>query len=445
MFSFIFIGREYEMRILLNEIRKMLDFRIVAAVVFICLAGTYVISPFNDLVWIANACWQADAAEAYGANLSQEEREKLETELIPGYRKQIEEYITSHEDFAEVGIRNYEDFDYFYNVTRILSYNNYPDTKKIILEGDEHREFVEKYNITESDFRELTEAEENLVWEHLCARDGGYDELLNLVKKMEEVKSVAQEYDNPDKAANAAKSGFIAKRDEKILATDEINNISAEGSSVGDITTFITVMTAIAIGCVFLILLPSVTRDNLCNMQQLQLSTKCGRRLCFKRFLAMQTISFAVTTVFAAVTVYHLLKAVPAGLWQCKLNGFNNFMVFDLRFWFSGTLLQYTVIMGILAYLLVFASAAVICILSHTSKNYIQLILRSLPFAALFAASPLAFIRCAMCYSADDEAVNLSTLIEVPYIDVVLCVAFFALCIFLFARYNKRLKTRDIF
>lgn len=433
------------MKILLYEIRKMLDFRIVAAVILVCLAVTYVVRPFNDLIYIANSCWQADAAEAYGANISKEEREKLETELIPEYQKQIEEYIASHEDFAKAGIKNYEDFDYFYNVTRFLSYNNYPDTKKIILEDGEYREFVEKYNITEADFREMTEAEEELVRDHLSARNGRHDELLNLLKKAEEVKLVAEEYDNPDKVANAAKSGFIAKRDEKILATDEINNISVEASSVIDITTVITLITVIVIGCVFLILLPSVTRDNLCNMQQLQLSTKCGRRLCFKRFLAMLSISFAVTTVFAAITVYQLWKEVPAGLWQCGLNGFNNFMTFDYRFWFSGSLLQYTVIMGILAYLLVFASTAVICILSHTSKNYIQLILKSLPFAALFAASPLAFIRCAMSYSADNEAGNLSTLIEVPYIDVALCIAVFVLCIFFFARYNKNLKTRDIF
>lgn len=433
------------MKILLYEIRKMLDFRIVAAVIFICLAVIYVVRPFNDLIYIVNSCWQADAAKAYGANISKAEREKLETELIPEYQKQIEEYIAAHEDFAKAGIKNYEDFDYFYNVTRFLSHNNYPDTKKIILEDGEYREFVEKYNITEADFREMTETEENIVLNHLAARNGRYDELLNLLEKKEEVKRAAEEYDNPDKAANAAKSGFVAKRDKQILATNEINNVSVEAHSVIDITTVITVITAIAIGCVFLILLPSVTRDNLCNMQQLQLSTKCGRRLCFKRFLAMLTVSFAVTTVFAAITVYQMCKEVPAGLWQCRLNGFNNFMTFDYRFWFSGSLLQYTVIMGILAYLLVFASTAVICILSHTSKNYIQLILKSLPFAALFAASPLAFIRCAMCYSADNEAGNLSTFIEVPYIDVVLCVAFFVLCIFLFVWYNKKLKIRDIF
>lgn len=433
------------MKILLYEIRKMLDFRIVAAVIFICLAVTYVVRPFNDLIYIGNVCWQADAAEIFGASISREERESFETELTAKYRNEIEEYILSHEDFAQLGINNCEDLDYFYNVTRILAYNNYPDAQKNILEGAEHREFVEKYNITEADFRELTEAEENLVYNHLSAINGRYGELLNLMKKTEEVKQAAEEYDNPDKASNAAKSGFSAERDEKILSTDEINNISVEASPVIDITTVITVITVIAIGCVFLILLPSVTRDNLCNMQQLQLSTKCGRRLCFKRFWAMQTISFAITCVFAAITAYQLWKEVPSGLWQCKLNGFNNFMSFDIRFWFSGTLAQYTVIMGLLAYLLIFASTAVVCILSHTSKNYIQLILKALPFAGVFGVSPLAFIRGAMSYSADSEAYSLSSFIEAPYTDVALCIALLGLCIFLFARYNKKLKTRDIF
>lgn len=433
------------MKILLYEIRKMLDFRIVAAVVFACLAVTYVIRPFNDLIYIANACWQADAAEAYGVNISEDEREKLETELVPGYRKQIEEYIASHKDFSDAGINSYEDFDYFYNVTRFLSHNNYPDTIKIILEDAEYKEFVKKYNITKEDFRELTEAEEKVVFNHLTARNGRNDELLNLLVKTEEVKVVVEEYDNPNKAANAAKNGFVAKRDKQILATDEINNISVGSYSVIKITTVITIVTAISIGFIFLILLPSVTRDNLCNMQQLQLSTKCGRKLCFKRFLAMLLISFAVTTVFAVITAYQLWKEVPMGLWQCKLNGFNNFAPFNHRFWFSGSLSQYTVITGILSYLLVFASASVICILSHTSKNYIQLILKALPFAALFAASPLAFIRCAMSYCADNEVYSLSSLIEVPYADVVLCVVFFAVCIFLFANYSKKFKTRDIF
>lgn len=433
------------MRILLWEIKKMLDFKIVAAAVFACIVAISFLRPFSQLIWVSHSCWEADAIALYGANLSQDERAEIEEALIPKYIEEINTYVAANKDFTEIGVYDYESLAYFKNVTRQLDYAvNDPEYREMLLYSPEYN-FHEKYGLTEADVRPLTDKEEAVLYEHLITRNGVQDELVNLLDKIESLPAALERYDS-DKAEYAMKSGFAAKRDAQILESEEINNIAVNGAPI-HITQAVAVMAAVCIGCVFLLLLPSVTKDSLCCVHQLQLSSKCGRKICTKRLCAMLIIAFAVTTVLMIITAYNLYKYIPSELWQSRLNSFNGFNEYSARYWFSGTLLQYTLVITAVVYVLSAAAAISVYLLSQTSKNYIALILKGLPSAALLILFDLFVLFGAMHYQKYDglPGFSLSYLVPFPFIDIIAVLAVFAGISALFSRFYSKFKKADIF
>lgn len=433
------------MRMLLWEIKKMLDIKIVAATVFACIVAISFLRPFSQLVWVSHSCWEADAIALYGENLSQDERAEIEAALIPKYIEEINTHVAAHEDFAEIGVYDYESLTYFKNVTRQLDYAvNDPEYREMLLYSPEYN-FHEKYGLTEADVRALTEKEESVVYEHLVTRNGVQDELVNLLEKTEDIPFAMEQYDS-DKTEYAMKSGFAAKRDAQILESDEINNIVVSGAPVNIIQT-VAVMAAVCIGFIFLLLLPAVTKDNLSNVHQLQLSSNCGRKICLNRLCAMLIIAFAVTTALMLITAYNLYKYIPSELWQSRLNGFNSFYEYSKRYWFSGTLLQYCLVLAAAAYILSAAAAISVYLLSHTSKNYIALLLKGLPAAALLIVLSLFILFGAMSYQKYDGLpdFSLSYLVPFPFIDIIAILAAFTAMLILFLRFYKNFKKADIF
>lgn len=433
------------MRILLWEIKKMLDIKIVAAAVFACFVAISFLRPFSELIWVSHSCWEADAIALYGANLSQDERAEIEEALIPKYIEEIDTYVAANKDFAEIGVYDYESLAYFKNVTMQLDHAVYdPEYREMLLYSPEYN-FHEKYGLTEADVRPLTDKEEAVLYEHLVTRNGVQDELVNLLEKVEDIPLAMEKYDS-DKTEHAMKSGFASKRDAQILESDEINNIDVNGAPT-HINQAVAVMAVVCIGFVFMLLLPAVTKDNVSNVHQLQLSSKCGRKICSKRLCAMLIIAFAVTTVLMLITAYNLYKYIPSELWQSRLNGFNSFYEYSTRYWFSGTLLQYSLVLAAAAYILSAAAAISVYLLSHTSKNYITLLLKGLPSAALLIVFSLFVLFGAMSYQKYDGLPNfsLSYLVPFPFIDIIAVLAVFAGISALFLRFYKNFKKADIF
>lgn len=432
------------MRIFLYELKKLFGLRAVAFAAALGFTVLFFARPFAELEFIKRDCWQADAIKIYGVNLSPSERERAETELINYYYEKMDEYIARTPALKEVGIMNHEDAFFFEEVTVPLS-ECIDDPEAVQIYFGE-ADFTGKYGVTQADIRPLTQAEYAVRWEYFSRTQGETATLNLLMQKIDEFYYDMEGYDSADKESNVAKGYFSQKNDRKILESDTVYNLS-DSSWSRDICRVIGYVAAIALGCVFILIMPVATKENLCGTAALQYSSKCGRKICRIRFAAMLMAAFAVMAVFTVVCVLGIKEHIPSELWQCCLNGFESFRWdHSVRYWFSGTLLEYAVLLAVLAYALAAATVVLVYFLSHTSANYISLLLKAVPCIAAVCFAAFALINGTLVYNGSDgyELISITRYIQIPYINIAVIAFLAAGSFFFFSRFYRKIKTADV-
>jgi|GEM_PF-5658210 len=432
------------MRIFLYELKKIFSFKRVAfvfAVGFLVLAFS---RPFSELRFIKMDCWQADAIKLYGVNLSPDERKKAETELLNYYYGEMDDYISRTPELQAIGIMNHKDALYFEEVTLTLShYVNEPEEASYFFEQSD---LTQRYGVTAEDIRPLTQAEEDVKWNYF-ARNEGETATLNLIlEKIKDFRYDMEAYDFEEKESNIGKGLFAEKNDRRILESNAVYNLS-DSSWSRDICRVICFVAAIALGCVFIMVMPTATSENLSGTSYMQYSSKCGKKICLIRFAAMLTAAIAVMAVFTVVCIWGIKKHIPNEIWQCSLNGFESFMFnHRARYWFDGTLSDYAVLLAVLAYTLAAATVGVAYLISHTSANYITLILKSVPCIAALCFAGFALVNGTLVYNCSDgyELISITRYIQIPYINIAVIAFLTVGSLILFYRFYRKIKTADV-
>ncbi|MBS4220118.1 hypothetical protein KHA96_17535 [Bacillus sp. FJAT-49711] len=318
------------MHILLLEIRKILNWKILFVLAFVNLILYYFLIDFNiehfpngrpalDSYRIG-----AEMVQNYGPEMDESEKADFKKKYEEEVRK-ANEFFQSREDFKKVGIQSYEEFE---NIDR----ENETQMKlrdKVV--------FDEEIDL----FWELQERERLLEYHH--------DQDMIIENEISRADSIGQKRLNELK-----KSGQFDLYPEVSLMdfNDIISNIA--------IAVLISVV---------LVISPTFLSDRTRNLVDLQYTSKIGRSL-FKRKLAAGLISaFIVMTVLLAIylSIYSLNN--PAVFFEVPINSF-----IGHTYWYNLTFFQYIVLSTVAIYMLGFLLTFISMAVSTLVPSYIALI-----------------------------------------------------------------------
>lgn len=132
---------------------------------------------------------------------------------------------------------------------------------------------------------------------------------------------------------------------------------------------------------VLILLVPTITRDRLVNLRQLQWSSKCGRKILNAQFMAMMFSVIVLVVIELAVLTAAYSTLETQTFWGNPINSFFHSQIY----WFDLTYGQYVwCIFGIVG-LLSLGTMGVTFVLSRYSGNYISLLFKTVPIFVLLA------------------------------------------------------------
>lgn len=132
---------------------------------------------------------------------------------------------------------------------------------------------------------------------------------------------------------------------------------------------------------VLILLVPTITRDRLVNLRQLQWSSKCGRKILNAQFMAMMFSVIVLVVIELVVLIAAYSTLGTQAFWESPINSFFHSGIY----WFGLTYGQYVwCILGIVG-LLSIGTMGFTFVLSRYSGNYIALLFKTVPIFVLLA------------------------------------------------------------
>jgi hypothetical protein len=281
--------------------------------------------------------------EQFGLSMEEDEfsdfilstREKLITEA--------ETYINDIPIFAEAKIYSYEDYEKIH----------------------------EKSN--------QTELETNALWALL-------GEECDFVRfKLEALNNIENTYYNyPEYVINnlipEATNEKELDRLMEIKESEEYRNIMS-GWVYDNTVTYAIYLTILTILAVLVLISPLIVTDHTKNVHLLQYTTKLGRSIFKKQFIATMLSTLFLTTVF--ILIFGIIYSAN-DTWIFWNSGLTSFL--NLTFLLDITYGQYIIIYIVVLYMLCLSAAALVFVLSRFSQNLITLIMKLIPLFAVFGA-----------------------------------------------------------
>jgi hypothetical protein len=281
--------------------------------------------------------------EQFGLSMEEDEfsdfilstREKLITEA--------ETYINDIPIFAEAKIYSYEDYEKIH----------------------------EKSN--------QTELETNALWALL-------GEECDFVRfKLEALNNIENTYYNyPEYVINnlipEATNEKELDRLMEIKESEEYRNIMS-GWVYDNTVTYAIYLTILTILAVLVLISPLIVTDHTKNVHLLQYTTKLGRSIFKKQFIATMLSTLFLTTVF--ILIFGIIYS-SNDTWIFWNSGLTSFL--NLTFLLDITYGQYIIIYIVVLYMLCLSAAALVFVLSRFSQNLITLIMKLIPLFAVFGA-----------------------------------------------------------
>ncbi|NLA76954.1 MAG: hypothetical protein GX851_03860, partial [Clostridiales bacterium] len=405
------------MNVMMKELKKLLNPVSLLVSVAVFLMITFWISPITSIknMLETNTDCIAQVVRIYGARLDQTEREELETTVIASYYDEINSIIAADADFKAAGIKNYDDYRHLIRVKYDLS--------RLDGENSTEEEILRMFGETKPEDYIISPAEQKII-DHSWSDDSSSAAKVSaLCQGVDSLKSQLEHYyDKQERTRDISqmigiKGKAALERDKEFFAGEEYTNIMSE-IVTGELSkTLSTAAVAVLLGlCV--ILAPAVTKDRMCEVLALQYTSRKGRKTLFSQLGAMLVAAFVLASVEIGITVGIFSSFIPKELWSCGLNSFNSIF---MRFFFRGTLLEYTIAVIVLIYVACFACTLMLFAISCKSKNYISMLFKAIPWAAFSACFSFFVLKTAFAYYSGDGNKYLRDLIPVPYIEAYAC------------------------
>ncbi|MCL2627916.1 MAG: hypothetical protein FWD44_04365 [Oscillospiraceae bacterium] len=175
----------------------------------------------------------------------------------------------------------------------------------------------------------------------------------------------------------------------------------------------------ITIATLFILLAPVVTRDNMSGVRSLQYSSKTGRKTLAIQLAAMLFSAFAI----AVLQIGIILGAYTFSFWYAFINSGLHSLFTQLPGynWFSGTYGQFFIAVGLLMLSVSLVITLLLFVFSKMSKNYITLLLPTVPIATAFVF--LCVLMFSEPFAIISYNVTLYQMIPIPFVEAYICIA----------------------
>jgi hypothetical protein len=344
------------MRIVLYEMKKIWNIKLLLIITVLCALFYLMFLEFNIKHFpnghpeTEELDYSIQMMERYGLTLKENEF----SDFILSNRETLifeaEAYIKSMPIFAEAAIDTYEDYVKIH----------------------------EKSN--------QTKLETDAIWTLLG------DECNFVRFKLEALDNIEDRYRNyPEYILKNLISETTDEREldrlMEIWETREYENIM-DGWVFENTVTYAVYLAVLAILAVLILISPLIVTDRTKNVHLLQYTTKQGRIIFNKQFIAVILSAFFLATVL--IFIFGAIYSTN-DTWIFWNNGLTSFL--NATFLVNITYGQYLVIYIVLLYVLCLSAAAAAFVLSRFSQNLITLILKLIPVFAVFGAISVSVFR----------------------------------------------------
>lgn len=330
------------MRIVWHELKKIWNFRILVVVALLCTLYYWLFLSFyidyfpNGHSETEEVAYSRELLQRYGPTLEEDEYSQFIRETRAQLLAEMESYIKSNPVFADAGIYSFEDYERVYEKS------------------------------------DPTEAEYKAIWTLL-------GEECDFVRfKLQALQWIESQYANApqytQKLISETTDPKEVERLKAILQTKEYRNIM-DGHVYDNTVVYAFYFAILAVLAVLVLVSPLIVTDRARNVHLLQYTSKEGRRILQKQFLAVLLSAFFLTTIL--ILIFGAIYSTN-GTWVYWNSGLTSFLNWP-TFLFNLTYGQYILIYIVLLYVLCLGTAALAFIFSQFSQNLVTLILRLIP------------------------------------------------------------------
>lgn len=321
-----------ELRIIINEIKKIFSFKMIcllivgSTIIYKMFIAFYIDIFPNGRPVLDNYNIMVQMIKDYGHEMDETELKHLKN-IYKEKLIEADEFLSNNKDFNEVGIYSYEDY-----------------------ENANDKSFYEEKNQKLNDIKwdYLGREEGTIFWELQT-----FPNLISLYEGRNNYYSSNLEGENQEKRINEI---IENKENESIFTEVVFNNYNdLIGLSAACIVIGITFM-----------LTPLFLRDKKDKVEYLQYSSKHGRRL-FKSKLIAGLISALIITSIELIICFILYRGNNTSMFfESNINS-----IFNNRFWFNITFIQYIILTVISIYIISIIVAFISMFISSKVNSYI--------------------------------------------------------------------------
>ncbi|KAB8125740.1 hypothetical protein F9U64_21830 [Gracilibacillus oryzae] len=327
------------MRIILNEIKKLFDWKVVALVLLLSFLFYQLFMDFEFSVFpngrptTDHYNIAKDMIAEYGQEMDETEFEDFKLT----YQEEVEkanDYLQSREDAVAIGITTYEQFrardGHDEQASKLSSNIMFEEGVDVFWELQARESIIERYANKKEDFSRSTAHINSEAWKQTII-DGKYH--------------------------HSILPGLV---------TDNYNNL------IKMVAIWVVISVMIIVGRVFIV-------DQKNNVMLLQYTSKTGRLIFRKKVIAAVITTLLITTAYLAAFFAMYRTNETSDFFQSKVWSFDN----SYQSWFNLTFLQYIILTVIGIYLLALISGVLSTILSRYMSAYITLIGSQVPIVVI--------------------------------------------------------------
>ena len=364
------------MRIILYELKKVWNIKLLAVicaffVIYSLLAANALIENYPRGTWLRDVDIAHHLSENYGRMLDIGDYEdflKYEETII----QEVNEFISSRQVFADAGILDFDDFQAFQAEIGLL-FDTLTDEELMqreIIRG----EMGDIIRLRDGSIIHPNPHEPSMAfrkWIDFHNAVGKYS--MNVLKDTEWASFIDNFITyNP-------LSERELRRAVEIRDSGEMVNIMPYETMRNTWENFM-IFAYFIIPATLVLVSPLITTDRARKINWLQYSSKQGRGIFAKQFIAVIISAVLATTFFILIfaCIYNSATGT-AVFWD---NGINSFLS-NAYYWLSITFGQYCLLMTGIIYLLSVSAAVIAFILSRYSKNIVTLMIKLVPTAVV--------------------------------------------------------------
>ena len=347
------------MRIMLLEMKKIWNVRLLAAIAIICMLFYIILMSFyianypNGHQFTEDAEFSTYMVQKYGATLEEDEFADL-LKIKEGLNAELEQIIKDNPVFAEAGITSYADYER-------------------IRQGDS------------------TEEEEKRAF-MLFGEEYGF-----IGFKLQSLGTIIENYERRTewigvRMEHYPQNSAVYKRLSEIRDTGEYNNIM-DYQALENTKIYLTMLTVLSILCTLILVSPLVVTDRSRKTNLLQYTARKGRRILTSQLAAVIASSLLMTTMLLSVFGFIYSGLGIQIYWNQGLTSFFSSETMQVPITFG----QYIILMVLLMYLLSAGAAFISFLLSRFSQNTIALIMKLLPVLAVMVFVSITVLTNFLC------------------------------------------------